>query len=202
VGSARRLIAAVALRQNGKTGMYSCKEAAAMACDIFVSYAHRDNRTSKGGEGFISRLTELVRIRSEQKYGFDIDLFSDEGLASGTLWEPTLYEQLDTCRVFLPIISPSWANSRWAGKEWDAVWKRVKQDRSLGNQTRIIPVSFEISDGFISSLPEQQKSLQFRRHFRNQMSDQEFRHEVDGLSEDISKLLKKLDALKTGLARG
>jgi hypothetical protein len=59
-----------------------------MACDVFVSYAHRDNRAPNGFQGFISRLIQLIKIRAEQKYGSDIAWFWDDELASGTRWEP------------------------------------------------------------------------------------------------------------------
>jgi hypothetical protein len=75
------------------------------------------------------------------------------------------------------------------------VWERVKKDQDLGTQTRIIPVSFELSKGFTSTLPQQQRSLQFKRHFRNVMSEWEFRTEADNLAGDISQLLKKFDEI-------
>jgi hypothetical protein len=170
-----------------------------MACDVFVSYAHRDNQAAEGLP-FVSRLVKFIQVETGKKYGRDVVVWWDESLASGTQWNEAIYDELAACRIFLPIVSPSWTNSKWAGQEWDAVWKRVKEDQALGTQTRIIPVSFELSKGFTSSLPEQQRSLQFKRHFRNLMLEQEFRLEADGLAGDISGLLTKLDGLNRSLS--
>jgi hypothetical protein len=167
-----------------------------MACDVFISYAHRDNLAPNNGQGFVSRLIELVKIASEQRYGHDIVFFWDEDLASGVQWEREIYEKLGICRIFIPIVSPSWRNSKWAGQEWDAVWRRVREDRSLGNQTRIIPVSYFMERGATADLPEEVRSLQFRRRFQGLMSNTELLKQADGLADDVAKLLSKLDQLQ------
>jgi hypothetical protein len=160
--------------------------------DVFLSYSHLDNEAAEG-VGFISRLVKFIQVGVSLKYGRRVTIWWDENLAAGTQWNQEIYDQLSECRVFLAIVSPSWTNSQWAGQEWHAVWNRLAVDQTLGTQTRIIPVSFEYSKGFISTLPEQQRSLQFRRHFRMVMTDAEFKTEVDALAEDISRLLKRLD---------
>ena len=100
-----------------------------MASDVFISYSHRDNLAPNGSEnGFVSRLRSAVEVMAGMKYGCDISFFFDEDLASGCLWEQAIYDELANCRVLLPIVSPSWQNSKWAGKEWDAVWERVRED--------------------------------------------------------------------------
>jgi hypothetical protein len=167
-----------------------------VTCDVFVSYARRDNRAPINHQGFVSRLIELVKIGSEQKYGQDIEWFWDEDLASGTQWKDEIYERLAACRVFIAIVSPSWTNSQWAGREWDAVWKRVKEDRALGNQTRIIPVSFSLDKGAIATLPEQVRSLQFRRRFHSVMPDGELLRQADGLADDVVRILILLDRIE------
>jgi hypothetical protein len=169
-----------------------------MPCDVFVSYAHRDNKVPEGQPtlGFVNRLVSYIEVEGGKKYGSrDIEVWSDEDLASGTLWSQALYEKLATCRVFLPIVSPSWMNSRWAGQEWNAVWNRVKNDQSLGTQTRIIPVSYLLDKGLTATLPAEVRSLQFNRRFRSVMSDVEFQKEADGLASDVANRLKALDKL-------
>jgi hypothetical protein len=164
--------------------------------DVFISYAHLDNESAEG-MGFISRLKNFLKIEASKKYGKKVILWWDADLAAGTRWEPEIYNQLSGCRIFLAIISPSWTNSHWAGQEWTAVWNRLAVDEALGTQTRIIPVAFEFSEGFMSTLPEQQRSLQFRRYFRTVMSDVDFRTEADALAGDISRLLIKIDGSAT-----
>jgi hypothetical protein len=166
-----------------------------MAYDIFVSYAHLDNEVAEG-PAFVTRLVSFIKVEASKKYGSSVSVWWDKDLEAGALWDPALEEQLRDCRILLAIVSPSWVNSKWANKEWDRFWSRVKGDEALGNQTRIIPVSFELSKGFTATLPAQQRSLQFTRHFRSVMSDVEFRTEADGLAADISRLLKKLDELE------
>jgi len=164
-----------------------------MACDVFVSYAHIDDQPYDGRGGFVSRLIEAFRVPAEQNYGKKLNIYWDKDLASGTSWNPAIYDELASCRIFLAVISPSWQNSQWAGKEWDAVWTRLTKEECRGRQTCIIPVSYTLNKGFKSSLPDQVKSLQICREFKRRMSDDEFTEQVEGLAEDIANVLLRLD---------
>jgi hypothetical protein len=162
-----------------------------MASDVFVSYAHRDN-TAAEGEPFVARLLKYIGTECSKKYGRDIQVFDEGVLASGTQWEKAIYDELAACRIFLPIVSPSWVASNWAGDQWDAVSQRVKQDRELGRQTRIVPIAYLLKKGR-EELPEKVRSLELRYYFDEVMDTFSFRMKVDLLANEIADLLKLLD---------
>jgi TIR domain len=168
-----------------------------MACDVFVSYAHRDDTVVEGDrrDGFITRLVKSIKNYGGIKIGSDLEVFHDVQLAAGEFWEKRIYDELASCKVFIPVISPSWRGSKWADKEWTTVWSRVKEDAGLGTLSRILPVTFELPREERHKLPDRIKSLQYKRHFRGIMSQKEFELEADGLAEDVKDILRKIDQL-------
>lgn len=177
--------------------------------DVFISYAHFDDEVlpeDSPSSGFVTRLVARIKRWGRAKYGKELKLFFDTDLASGVLWKPSILQALDSCRIFVPIISPNWLNSTWGAVEWDAVWKRAEKESLTGNRTRIIPVWYELEkllEEFENcSIPAGQQELQRRlqkvrelelkRRFRISMSDEEFKATAAAIADDVVSLLIKL----------
>ena len=176
--------------------------------DVFISYAHADNRIPIGrqeGYGFVSLLRSYVETWVGQLYTRDVKVSFDGDFASGTLWKEEIYSKLANCRVFLPIVSPRWQESKWTRREWNALWQRVKEDEGLGNDTRIIPISYNLDDKSEFRMPSQSgeesesrlraetQSLKFKRRFYIVQDD--FDKQAYGLAKDIADRLIRLDKL-------
>jgi len=177
--------------------------------DVFISYAHKDNEVALGEKpslGFVARLVSRIRLYGEMRYRTKLKIFYDSDLASGVLWEKSIYQALDSCRVFVPIVSPSWLDSKWGGAEWDAVFKRVETENLTANRTRIIPVSFELENlleefkkgGDTVEEKELQRrlymvrELQLKQRFRDFMPEEDFKPAAWAVVDDIFNLLGKL----------
>jgi hypothetical protein len=170
---------------------------------IFVSYARRDNEAAEG-EPFVSRLVRYIEVEGPKMGGREIKVFHEGVIESGTEWEQAIYDELETCQIFLPIVSPSWATSDWTGRQWDAVAKRVEKDQNLGKKTRIIPVAYLLDKGSNAMLPARVKSLLLKHYFPGVMEDLDFRKLAELVVKEIVSRLNILttdaDVSETSLA--
>ena len=167
-----------------------------MAPDVFISYAHADNLTADGKPGLITRLERYLDVVGHQKYGRKLEIFYDEKLASGQQWEKSIFDALASCRVFIPVISRSWARSEWAGIEWKKFLTRAQDTPELGDLSRIIPIAFELTDDWITRLQPEQRAFQFKRRFASGMSPDDFEKVALGVAQDLSDRLDKLDEIE------
>jgi hypothetical protein len=156
-----------------------------MPYDVFVSYERWDNEVAEGTP-FVDRLVNFIKIEGRKKnYGRAINIFYEEALEAGTQWKKATFDALTDCRLFLPIVSPSWVNSGWAKDQRDAISKRVDKD----GKTLVIPVTFELDKGSEAFLPDQIKSLTLKHRFQQVMEDVKFRNTADLLVNEIASRL-------------
>jgi TIR domain len=159
-----------------------------MVCDIFVSYERSDNEVAEGAP-FIDRLVKFITVEGRKHYGRPIDVFDEGALESGTQWQKATYDALADCRLFLPVVSPSWVSSKWAADQWEAMSKRVEKD----GKTLVIPVTFELDKGSEAMLPDQIRSLTVKYKFQQLMDDVKFRNTAGSLVKEIASRLKALN---------
>jgi FxsC-like protein len=93
---------------------------------FFVSYARDDRRGDPAGaiERFQRDLAEAVRVRTSwrpDRVGF----FETTGLEPGAIWPDELSRELSTCRSFVPILSPTYFDREYCGKEWAVFASRL-----------------------------------------------------------------------------
>jgi tetratricopeptide (TPR) repeat protein len=169
-----------------------------MSPDIFISYAHSDDRTPDESVGFVSQIERYLQVSGSQKYGRPLEIFRDTHLASGVLWEKEVFDKLRASWVFVPIFSPSWINSLFCQREWDHYWDEVRHDFIVFNQTRIVPISFELPADFEQLLTDQ-RMLQVVHRFRNGMPEPEFKRTALALADEITQLLKARDSKYTNV---
>ncbi len=90
---------------------------------LFISYASADLGGDRLKQFFVD-LVEKVRELSGRapKHLAFIDR---ESVEVGLKWEPQIAAALSTAPVFLPILSPTYVNSRYCGQEWQVFAKRM-----------------------------------------------------------------------------
>ena len=76
---------------------------------IFLSHSTKDKKEAEGLKKWLE-----ADVRGHWVF-LDSDLHS--GIKSGDDWEQALYDQLQVCRVFLPLLTEHWVNSKWCFAE-------------------------------------------------------------------------------------
>ena len=117
----------------------------------FFSYARQDDELS--GKR-LSRLRALIKAELQQQYGrTPVRLFQDvTTIPFGADWEHRIRDALDQSTFFVPIITPSFIQSKWCCTETDIF---LRQERrlfehypDLHKQSRIFPIDYRaIRDG-------------------------------------------------------
>ncbi|MFJ8532917.1 TIR-like protein FxsC [Streptomyces sp. NPDC093591] len=87
--------------------------------------------------------------------------FLDKRMPLGVEWEKDLKEALATCRVFVPVYSPQYFNSRWCGMEFDGFVRRQAEHHRCEPYTvsAIVPVLWTSPDRFV--LPDVVQPFQY-----------------------------------------
>jgi len=88
--------------------------------------------------------------------------FMDRSMEGETRWTPEVLAAAGTCRVFVPLISAGYVESKWCAMEWDAFWRRNvirRPSDSSWSKTAILPVTW--SSMLEDQLPPAVQELQF-----------------------------------------
>jgi FxsC-like protein len=92
---------------------------------FFLSYSRKD---VPGGflYKFFEDLCRELSIRGESSiHSLDSIGFLDKDQLPGVNWATNTGESLGTCKIFVPVYSPSYFDSSYCGKEWHAFSRRL-----------------------------------------------------------------------------
>lgn len=95
--------------------------------DIFVSYAHVDNKPLPGVEnGWVTELVRGIQIHLDQLMGRpeNYSLWMDYALRGNQCITPEILTKLNSSRTLLMILSPGYLTSEWCQREMDAFLDR------------------------------------------------------------------------------
>ncbi|WP_330302415.1 MULTISPECIES: TIR-like protein FxsC [unclassified Streptomyces] len=104
---------------------------------FFLSYAHTPAWGPGGGDPdhwvhvLFTDLCDHIMALTDLPAGTPAG-FMDQELRSGEGWPEKLSENLASCRVFVPLLSPRYFTSESCGREWFAFNERVLQARTAG----------------------------------------------------------------------
>lgn len=139
---------------------------------FFFSYAHSDSLNNVFLQQFYNDLAEGVRVRTgdqpqainfldKEKPGF----IDREGISLGAMWDPALMEGLNTCKVFVPLYSPSYFRSEYCGKEFTVFWDRMnehlKEKEFPASESVILPVLWTSEKAMKRFLPPALNDIQY-----------------------------------------
>jgi TIR domain len=86
--------------------------------------------------GLTTNVANLVASRPGEDPGF-----MDMHLESGVRWRDELLEKVDTCQVFVALLTASYVlTSRWCAMEWDLFMKRSATRKDDGSPRKTPPV--------------------------------------------------------------
>lgn len=102
--------------------------------DVFISYAHVDNKVSKG-EGWVTKLHEALKIRLDQLRGEESKIWRDEKLQGNDIFADEIIAVLDRSDIFVSILTPRYTKSSWCNKELDTYLSKMKRLGATGSYT-------------------------------------------------------------------
>ncbi|WNM34932.1 TIR-like protein FxsC [Streptomyces sp. Li-HN-5-11] len=105
---------------------------------FFLSYAHTPPWGPDGGDpdhwvhvlyrDLCTHIMALTDLPAGSQVGF-----MDREMRSGEGWPQRLSENLATCRVFVPLLSPRYFSSEMCGREWFAFTERMLNAKTTGD---------------------------------------------------------------------
>lgn len=90
--------------------------------DVFISYAHADNKAGLSGDRWVSRFTQFLDNSLQQRLGCGDCLkvyFDNRDLSSNDQLED-LVDEVRNSAIFVAVTSPSYVQRDWTRKELDA----------------------------------------------------------------------------------
>jgi TIR domain-containing protein len=90
------------------------------AFDIFISYAHIDNKPLvQGKDGWVSIFEGALETRFRQKFGYSPKIYRDKKILRGIdYFDEALIQQLSKIEIFVCVLSERYFESDWCQKEF------------------------------------------------------------------------------------
>ena len=111
--------------------------------DVFISYAHIDNKPlAEGEDGWIQLLDERLRIRLNQLLGEPVKVFRDPKLQGNDEFSDVLLRKISKVALLVSVLSPRYIKSEWCLKELDEFCRQaaVQGGLSLNDKSRVFKV--------------------------------------------------------------
>lgn len=176
--------------------------------DLFISYAHLDNRSiSKGQEGWISSLHDSLEVRLGQLLGRPPRIWRDDKLRGNDEFEDEIILKFLKTKAFLAVISPCYLKSDWCMKELHEFIEEAATDEGIdiGSKSRI----FKVVKTFVphEQHPDEIRGLLgydfFLKDKRDKLVEfsperdfptyQQFLEKLEDVACDICELIKEMD---------
>jgi len=177
--------------------------------DIFISYAHLDDRSPFGDEkGWIDLLHERLSVLVSQALGYELRIWRDgHNLQGNDQLQGAIGEGVAQALLLIPIISPRYVQSEWCNREMDAFHaaEPPPQAAAPGFRSRVFKViKTPLPDHLKNLEPEQVRNLigyQFYgeddsdgqlHEFSSDPKDKSYWKTLNRLVSDITKTLIEL----------
>ena len=174
--------------------------------DVFVSYAHIDNKTmSEEQEGWIAMLHRALEVRLGQLLGEAPKIWRDPKLQGNDYFDQEIVSKLVRATILVSVLSPRYVKSDWCLKEVNAFIQAAEQSGGLSihNKSRIFkvvktPVPLEAHPSAIQGLlgyeffhldPQTQRPHEFVKGFGREV-EPEYWTKLEDLAYDIRQLLE------------
>jgi hypothetical protein len=180
--------------------------------DVFISYAHRDNRTPRyEPRGWVECFYSQLKDRLDAIRGADTSVFHDESegrISGSSILTDTIRDALRDCTVLVAIMSPAYFASEWCKRELQYFQEAAAADGGLrvGNKSRLIKAiklpadaaggqsqPEELSDvtGFtFYQLDKRGRPAEFNPPYGSDLGV-DFSRTINDLAYDIAELLKQ-----------
>jgi len=182
------------------------RESPRVNLDVYISSAFLDDVPAVGAtNGWVTNFARFLNIRSRQLMGTELKMFGRPQPAPDRIPfdELDVEQRFSHVKVFMPIVSANYAESKWARREVEAFYRAAESNGGvqIGDSSRI----FKVMKSPVppADLPLELRSLlgyQFFqldpnsgevREFDYDLSRREFALRVDKLAHDLVELLAR-----------
>jgi hypothetical protein len=110
--------------------------------DIFVSYAHVDNKPFDNPQGWVDSFVKRLSLRLEQLIGKEPAVWRDTRLQGNEYFSGSIGDGISSTLLLLSVISPRYVNSDWCRGELKEFCRRAVEtgDAGAGNLSRVFKV--------------------------------------------------------------
>jgi hypothetical protein len=108
--------------------------------DIFVSYAHVDNKPFDNPQGWVDSFVKRLSLRLEQLIGKEPAVWRDTRLQGNEYFAGSIGDGISSTLLLLSVISPRYVNSDWCRGEIKEFCRRASQAGGAGNLSRVFKV--------------------------------------------------------------
>ena len=110
--------------------------------DIFVSYAHVDNKPFDNPQGWVDSFVRRLSLRLEQLIGKEPAVWRDTRLQGNEYFAGSIGDGISSTLLLLSVISPRYVNSEWCRGELKEFCRRAEQTggADAGNLSRVFKV--------------------------------------------------------------
>jgi hypothetical protein len=105
--------------------------------DIFISYAHIDDRSlTEGQKGWISSFHHALETRLAQLLVPEPEVWRDPKLQGNDIFEDKLIKRIPKIAVLISVISPRYLGSEWCMKEMREFYRVAEERRGIRNEDK------------------------------------------------------------------
>jgi hypothetical protein len=110
--------------------------------DIFVSYAHVDNKPFDNPQGWVDSFVRRLSLRLEQLIGKEPAVWRDTRLQGNEYFAGSIGDGISSTLLLLSVISPRYVNSDWCRGEIKEFCRHASQSGAggAGNLSRVFKV--------------------------------------------------------------
>src|SRR6185436_15531645 len=155
------------------------------ADDIFLSYAHLDDRPVDDVKGWVTTLHERLNNRVAQLVGSELKIWWDQREQANQYLVGMIGERISNTHLLVSIVTPRYLNSKWCRAEVAEFCRRADESGGIttGNQPRVFKVVKTPVDPE-HDMDELRGLVDFRFFEGEKGMEREFRQEV-GANKDL-----------------
>lgn len=112
--------------------------------DLFISYAHIDNRPDRDGErGWVENFQRALDIRLLKRFGREVSVWRDPELGRAQRYDPVIERAVKGSAVVLSLITESYLHSSYCQQELEWFTTTAARDRiglTVNDHVRVFPI--------------------------------------------------------------
>ena len=170
--------------------------------DIFISYAHIDNRAPQGQRGWIDKFHEDLEMKLQVHLGAKPGIWRDPRLAGNIDFENELVQRIPKVAILVSALSPSYIKSEWCRREMRLFWDSAGETGGvgLGNKSRIFKVE-RIHVPLERHPPELMRMTGYKFYQFDEQAQRGHEHlpnsveywtRIDDVAQDMARLLETM----------
>jgi hypothetical protein len=112
--------------------------------DVFISYAHIDNRPDREGErGWVESFERALKLRLLKRFGREVGVWRDPELARSQRFDPVIEAAVRGSAIIVSLISESYLASDYCKQELQWFAEKTAQEPTgptVGHHVRVFPL--------------------------------------------------------------